>query len=176
VTLPNGQRTEKTFSVEYFSGKNTFNFDNSSLAGVDLHYKILTHAKEIMKIVKNIAKKAELNNLENLEDSIRLCVIIMQLKKMTRVVPHANLYPNPNHPDAKKPRALQIAPRDQQSCSEAGLYLWVNKEGGIWMYIYLALVLIGILSFVTFRAWPDWLKIGMWYVSWYLLVFLVSDD
>ena len=44
------------------------------------------------------------------------------------------------------------------------------------MYIYLALVLIGILSFVTFRAWPDWLKIGMWYVSWYLLVFLVSDD
>ena len=28
--------------------------------------------------------------------------------------------------------------------------------------------------FLLFRVWPEWLKVGVWYISWYTLVALVS--
>jgi len=52
--------------------------------------------------------------------------------------------------------------------------MWVNKEAGIWRYIYLALVVFGLLFFLLFRVWPEWLRIGVWYLSWYLLVLLIG--
>lgn len=61
---------------------------NESL-GVDLHFTILTHAKEILKIVKGIAEhNKQINNLEKIEDSVQLCAIIGGIKKMTRIIPH----------------------------------------------------------------------------------------
>ena len=31
-----------------------------------------------------------------------------------------------------------------------------------------------VLFFLLFRVWPDWLKQGVWYISWYTLVFLIA--
>jgi len=28
--------------------------------------------------------------------------------------------------------------------------------------------------FLLFRVWPEWLRVGVWYVSWYILVFLIG--
>merc|ERR1719213_1624794 len=38
---------------------------------------------------------------------------------------------------------------------------------------YLAIVVIVILMLMCFRLWPLWLKKVIWYISFYLLVFLV---
>ena len=42
---------------------------------------------------------------------------------------------------------------------------------GVQLKLVFAVALI--FFFLLFRVWPDWLKQGMWYVSWYTLVFLV---
>jgi translocation protein SEC62 len=39
--------------------------------------------------------------------------------------------------------------------------------------IYLVLMVVAILALMCFRLWPLWLKKGIWYISFYLLVFLV---
>lgn len=85
----------------------------SQLVGVDLHFLILSNAEEIMKMIKNIAQRCELNNLEKIEDSVQLCLILFQLKKMTRVIPSRQMYPDPKAKEAQKPKQLQGAPADQ---------------------------------------------------------------
>jgi len=39
--------------------------------------------------------------------------------------------------------------------------------------LYLVIVAVIILSLMCFRLWPMWLKKGIWYLSFYLLVFLI---
>jgi len=39
--------------------------------------------------------------------------------------------------------------------------------------LYLVIVAVIILSLMCFRLWPMWLKKGIWYISFYLLVFLI---
>jgi hypothetical protein len=36
--------------------------------------------------------------------------------------------------------------------------------------MYLILMVIAVLALMCFRLWPLWLKKGIWYVSFYLLV------
>ena len=38
---------------------------------------------------------------------------------------------------------------------------------------YLGLIIFAIIACMCFRLWPLWLKKGIWYLSFYLLVFLV---
>lgn len=35
-------------------------------------------------------------------------------------------------------------------------------------------MIFALIFFLLFRVWPDWLRIGVWYISWYLLVFLIG--
>ena len=39
--------------------------------------------------------------------------------------------------------------------------------------LYLVLVIVVIIMLMCFRLWPMWLKKGIWYLSFYLLVFLI---
>jgi hypothetical protein len=41
-------------------------------------------------------------------------------------------------------------------------------------YMWLALFISVAFFFLLFKVWPDWLRVGVYYLSWYLLVFLVS--
>lgn len=40
--------------------------------------------------------------------------------------------------------------------------------------MWLALVVVIIIALMCFRLWPMWLKKGIWYISFYLLVFLIG--
>lgn len=54
--------------------------------------------------------------------------------------------------------------------------MWINREQSSWRFVYLGLVVFGLFFFLLFRVWPEWLRIGVWYLSWYMLVFLVSTS
>merc|ERR1719243_227036 len=57
--------------------------------------------------------------------------------------------------------------------SEKGFYMIVDTTTQGTQTFYLALVVIVILMLMCFRLWPLWLKKGIWYISFYLLVFLI---
>ena len=76
------------------------------LLGKDLHFAIISNAKEIMKMCPKINSMQSLNNLETLQDSVQLLAILIQLKKMDRVIPHMMTYNDPKAPEAKKPKIV----------------------------------------------------------------------
>jgi len=39
--------------------------------------------------------------------------------------------------------------------------------------MYLVLLVVVVIALMCFRLWPMWLKKGIWYISFYLLVFLI---
>jgi len=57
-----------------------------------------------------------------------------------------------------------------------GFYIFQLQEEGaktrttLWLVLGVALAFF----FLLFRVWPEWLKMGVWYLSWYTLVFLIS--
>jgi hypothetical protein len=159
--LPNGARQERSFAIEY-------------VRGVDLHFLILKHAAEVLKICKTIGTQAELNQLTKIDDSIRLCTLLLNINKMTRLYPNKNMYSDMTAPAARKPKSVTAAPAELQTVNAAGFYMWTARETGVWKYIYLGLIISGLMFFLLFRVWPEWLRLAVWYLSWYVLVFLVS--
>jgi translocation protein SEC62 len=62
---------------------------------------------------------------------------------------------------------------DKALFSDKGIYMVMEKESSGTKNLYLILVAVAILAMMCFRLWPLWLKKGIWYLSFYLLVFLV---
>lgn len=87
------QQIEKTYSIEYVLGK-------------DIHFAILSNAKDILKMCPKINSMQSLNGLQHLNDSVMLLGILIQLKKMDRVIPHMMTYSDPKAPEAKKPKIV----------------------------------------------------------------------
>ena len=56
----------------------------------------------------------------------------------------------------------------------SGLYMFINEDKGIKQYLMLALVVGLLFFFLLFKVWPEWLRVGVYYVSWYLLVALIG--
>lgn len=58
--------------------------------------------------------------------------------------------------------------------NDKGIYLIQEPEGNDkYQSLYLGLIIFAIIACMCFRLWPIWLKKGIWYLSFYLLVFLV---
>lgn len=57
--------------------------------------------------------------------------------------------------------------------TEKGIYMIIEEENKQTQTFYLALIMLVIIALMCFRLWPMWLKKGIWYISFYLLVFLV---
>lgn len=58
--------------------------------------------------------------------------------------------------------------------TDKGIYMIMENEGdNKYQQLYLGLLVIAVLACMCFRLWPLWLKKAIWYVSFYLLVFLV---
>jgi hypothetical protein len=55
-----------------------------------------------------------------------------------------------------------------------GKYMFVGEGVGWKQYLYLGLFVGIAFFFLLFKVWPDWLRVGVYYISWYMLVFLVS--
>ena len=101
---------------------------------------------------------------------------LCQLGKATRVMPHRLTYPDPKAPEAKRPKLIEAAPPQQQAVGATGMYMWVNKDSSWRQFIYLGLAIFFAFFILLFKVWPEWLRLGVWYVSWYLLVFLVRKN
>ena len=56
--------------------------------------------------------------------------------------------------------------------SDKGIYMVLEKEQPGRNKLMLGLVIVAIIACMCFRLWPLWLKKGIWYLSFYLLVFL----
>jgi hypothetical protein len=52
-------------------------------------------------------------------------------------------------------------------------YVWTVEKPQGKIMLYLALAVVVVIAFMLFNIWPLWLKIGIWYVSFYLLMVLV---
>ena len=99
-------------------------------AGADFHFAILQHREEILKITPLIQERTKLNNLEKIEDSVMLGLVLMQFKQILRVIPHAQTYPNPIAPEARKPKLVELAPQNLQFMLGGGFYMFASKSGG----------------------------------------------
>ena len=51
--------------------------------------------------------------------------------------------------------------------------MFIEKEDKNTQSLYLGLIIFAILALMCFRLWPLWLKKAIWYISFYLLVFLI---
>ena len=132
------------------------------------------NSEAILKLCPTIQKlqDVELHGLERVEDSVRLCLILMQIGVLRRVIPSKLMYPNPNAKEAEKPKQVDMAP--QQGVSQTGLYIFVMEQSAAKMNFYLVLVVFGLVFFMLYRVWPVWLKLWVYYFSYYTLCFLVS--
>jgi len=67
---------------------------------------------------------------------------------------------------------VQEDPRKQ--FTEKGIYLVLEEDNSGKQRLYLLLVIVVVIVLMCFRLWPMWLKKGIWYISFYLLVFLIG--
>ena len=69
-----------------------------------------------------------------------------------------------------------MVPKQHQSAAPIGFYIFQVEAQGRGGKVQLKLIFVVglIFFFLLFRVWPDWLKQGVWYISWYTLVFLIG--
>ena len=123
-----------------------------------------------MKLIPTFIKDGSITQLKTMQDSIRLGQqmilyrVIIQLRKDPRIVQAGN---------EKTPKYI-VPEKPMAPMTETGIYMIMEKESDKkTASIYLVLMVVGILALMCFRLWPLWLKKGIWYISFYLLVFLV---
>lgn len=138
--------------------------------GVNFHVAVLEASREILKFIPSLVADGEVTKLDDLSDSIRLGQFmilyrnILQLKKDPRIVQTTN---------EKTPKYV-VPEAPQKPMNDKGIYMILEPEGDQkYQQLYLALLVIGVLACLCFRLWPLWLKKAIWYISFYLLVFLI---
>ena len=160
--IVNGAKEKEVdMPVDYFLGK-------------DIHFTIINHRKEILPLAKEIQARKNLNGLEKIEDSLHLLGILSNFKKLVKLAPHRLQYPDPTASDAKRPKRVEIPPENLQVMETGGIYMFTVKTNTMKRVLWLTVgVILGMLV-LLWRVWPLWVKIGVWYASYYLAVVLVS--
>jgi hypothetical protein len=142
------------------------------MLGDELHFTILSNKEAILKICRNIDYVYKLHGLKTLDDSVRLCLVMMHAGKFIRVCPHKMIYTDPNSKDAKNPKTVQTSP--EQVMGALGMYMFINQDTSWRQYLTLFFVVGLAFFFLLFKVWPEWLRIGVYHLSWYLLVALIG--
>ena len=93
---------------------------------------------------------------------------------MNRVVPNPMQYGKGDE-DAKRPKSVILVPMDKMVVSPQGFYIFTVEQSQFKTSLWLVFMVFLAFFFLLFRVWPEWLRLGVWYVSWYLLCFLVSN-
>lgn len=90
----------------------------------------------------------------------------------------APLARNPRFPEEgnkKYPKhLLYFPPQAMPKMADKGFYMFNYERSHGKLAFLLFLVVLLVIAFMLFNIWPLWLKIGIWYVSFYLLVVLVA--
>lgn len=74
----------------------------------------------------------------------------------------------------KYPKHLVPARPQFRKMTEKGFYSWTTPKPFKKMAILLVLGVLLTFAFMLFSLWPLWLKIGLWYFSFYTLIVLVT--
>ena len=82
------------------------------VTGTNLHLQIMSHKKEVLKMCPTMQSHKSFNDLEKIEDSCQLVMGMIALGAMARVIPFRQQYPNPNDPAAKKPKVIEMVPKE----------------------------------------------------------------
>lgn len=127
-------------------------------------------------MAKEISKRNNLKGLESIEDSILLLDGLMKFKKIFKVGPSRMAYPDPKAPDAKRPKKVDVLPQDRQFMEAGGMYCFNIQTNGMKRTLYLGIGIVLAIAMLLWRVWPVWLRMGVWYVSYYLLLALVSSS
>jgi len=121
-----------------------------------------------MKLIPTIIEDGTIKQLETIDDSIKLGQQMLNFRLMIQM----RKDPGMIHSNAKIPKYVVQSPPDQPM-SDKGLYMIIDTTTQGTQTFYLVLIVLGILMLMCFRLWPLWLKKGIWYISFYLLVFLI---
>lgn len=103
-----------------------------------------------------------------MEDSIKLgqfmiiCQNLIQVQADTRMCT----------PTEKTPKYVNPAPG--KPFTDKGIYMVLEKDESKSQSLYLGIFVVIVIILMCFRLWPMWLKKGIWYISFYLLVFLIG--
>ena len=142
--------------------------------GKDIHFVVLTHATELLKMSAYIQTKQNLNGLQKIEDSVLLLTILMQFNMFVFLIPQRLMYPDPKAADARRPKKVEMPPKEYQHVQGGGMYMFTVKTKEAQRSMYLGLAVVFLFAILLFRVWPMWLRLGVWYCSYYLCIALVS--
>ncbi len=119
----------------------------------------------MFKQVKNIS------SLDKIEDSIRLGNLFVQHGIVTCLGRDHR-----QEAEAKKKYPKHVLPMNaaNQRMTEKYFYMWNIERSSGKLAFMLILVILLVVAFLLFNIWPLWLKIGLWYFSFYLLMLLVN--
>lgn len=99
----------------------------------------------------------------------------MFFRKFVKVAPHHLQYPDPKAADAKRPKRVEIVNEGPQSMPEpGGMYMFTVKTNTFKRALFLGIAVVLGFLVLLWRVWPIWLRVGVWYVSYYLALALVS--
>lgn len=157
--------------IDYFRGKwqQWWNWiTRICFIGDNFHEVVKKNEEKILKCFKEI--KA-FRALQTIDEQMRLIILFIQLKL---IVP---LDRNPGFPDdfnKKYPKHLNPPSADNLRLTAKGFYMWnIDRPRGK-LALLLGIGIVIVIAFMMFNLWPLWLKIALWYFSFYTLVFLVS--
>lgn len=111
----------------------------------------------------------KLKDITTVDESVHFGKFLAGIGLMIPVVPHPNMY-GPNSKE-KTPKALAPA---KIPVTEGGIYIFNVPKSRSKTYLWLFLMIGMAFFFLLFKVWPDWLRIGVWYVSFYLLCALIG--
>jgi hypothetical protein len=126
-------------------------------------------------MAKEIQKRKDLKGLESIEDSILLLDGLFNFKKLVKIGPSRMQYPDLKAAEAKRPKRVEILPIEKQQIEAGGMYMFTVKTNNMKRAIYLAIAVVLGIGVLMWRVWPIWLRLGVWYVSYYLCIALVSN-
>jgi translocation protein SEC62 len=78
--------------------------------------------------------------------------------------------------DMKKRYPKHLLPLRQNTMKDKGFYMWTVERSKGKLAFFLFLIVMVVIFFMLFNIWPLWLKIALWYISFYLLILLVIKE
>lgn len=103
-------------NCEYVNGKN-------------LHFCVLENKAAILKMVPTMNSVKDMNGLAGISDSCTLIMGLVQFGAMNRVIPNRMQYTDPNDPDCKRPKSVEVLPLEHMVVSPQGFYIFQVEQG-----------------------------------------------
>lgn len=130
---------------------------------------MLKHKEEILKKFFSGEHK-EIEKLDTIEDSMRLGQFFIELGLLIPLERHLH---SENEAKKKYPKHLVPSRMGMRKMTDKGFYSWNTPKPFKKLVILLTLGIIIAIAFMLFSIWPLWLKIAIWYFSFYTLIVLV---